>query len=65
MEAQINKISQNYVTQDKLEAEIAKAELRAFKEGKDTGYKKGAFVFGSIGAVCVVASLLLNLISLV
>lgn len=52
MENRISDLEKNCVTRDRLEAEIARAELRAFRQGREDGYRKGAFVFGCIGAVC-------------
>ena len=65
MEEQLSKIDSSYVTKDKLEAEIAKAELRSFMQGKEFGYKRGAFVFGLIGAACVFITLTINVVTII
>lgn len=68
MEAELQSLkqkSEGFVTKEYLRAEIAEARLKGLLQGREEGYKKGAFIFGTIGAICTLSSLAMSLIAFI
>lgn len=65
MEAELQSLkqkSEGFVTKEYLRAE---ARLKGLLQGREEGYKKGAFIFGTIGAICTLSSLAMSLIAFI
>ena len=51
LEVFMENAKENFVTRDRLEAEIMRARLEGYREGRDAGWKLAGLIFAGIAAL--------------